>query len=176
MESEKVGNDLYGDGSAKVIAGLSIDERTLREATGAEFATTSELDAMDWSNPASRALPGENEVLKPFGWRMLIMPMRPESKSAGGIIIPQVRQDTDQYLNYCGRIVSMGSLCFKHPKWGNMGMTEADRPKVGDWIVYPIYQYQRIDFKGVKLIILNDDSFIATVPEGVSPWDFKLER
>ena len=90
--------------------------------------------------------------------------------------MPQVRVETDQYLNYVGRIVTVGPLVYRHSKYAGMGMEEHHRYKRGDWVVYPIYQYQRIDFKGIKLILLNDDSFLGRVPEGVSPWDFKLER
>ncbi len=138
---------------------------------GIEFA-----EDVDWSNPEDRALPAENEVLIPFAWKMLVMPMRPKLVSKGGILMPQTRQEADVYLNYVGRLVARGPLAYKHRKWAEMGMTETDQPQRGDWIVYPIYQYQRIDFKGTKLILLNDDSFLARVPEGVSPWDFKLER
>lgn len=146
------------------------DKAELAETLGIED------DAEDWNNPEDRALPAENAVLRPFSWKFLVMPMRPKMVSAGGILIPYVRQEADQYLNYVGRVVARGPLAFKHRKWAEMGMTEADQPKRGDWVVYSIYQYQRIDFKGTKLILLNDDSFLATLPEGVSPWDFKLER
>ncbi len=162
------------EGSLKVIAGHSLDLKTLDEALGVRDST--EQDALDWVNDERRPLPKENEIIKPFGWKILVMPMRVATETKGGIIIPQVRQDTDQYLNYVGRIVALGNLCFKHSKWAAMGLTPEMAPKRGDWIIYPIYQYQRIDFKGTKLILLNDDSFLATVPEGVSPWDFKLER
>lgn len=164
-------------GNEKVIAGLSLDESTLLAATGAQFAGDAQMDQMDWTNPESRSLPGENEVIRPFGWRLLVMPMRPEAKSKGGILIPQVRQDTDQYLNYVGRIISLGPLCFRHPKWSNQGFEfDTMAPRRGDWILYNINQYTRIDYRGTKLIILNDDAFAATVPDGVSPWDFKIER
>jgi co-chaperonin GroES (HSP10) len=161
-------------GREKVLAGHSLNLTTLDEALG--IRDTSEQDAVDWVNDERRPLPPVNEILVPFGWKMLVMPMRVATETKGGIIIPQVRQDTDQYLNYVGRVVALGSLCFKHSKWAAMGLKPEDAPKRGDWVVYPIYQYQRIDFKGTKLILLNDDSFLATVPEGVSPWDFKLER
>lgn len=147
------------------------DAAELEEAHGIVNAND-----VDWANPEDRPLPPEGEILVPFGWKMLVMPMRPKMVSKGGILIPQVAQDGDQYLNYVGRVVALGSLCFKHAKFREMGLTESDKPKRGTWVVYPIYQYQRIDFKGTKLILLNDDSFLATVPEGVSPWDFKLER
>jgi co-chaperonin GroES (HSP10) len=164
--------DLAGD--VKAVAGHSLDMKTLEDSYG--IVDANDQDEIDWVNDEHRELPPEEKLIRPFGWKLLVMPMRPAMISKGGIIIPQVRQDTDQYLSYVGRIVSMGTLAFKHPKWSNMGFRPEDAPRRGDWIIYPIYQYQRIDFRGTKLILLNDDSFLATVPEGVSPWDFKLER
>lgn len=142
----------------------------------AEVLPDHERDALDWTNDASRKLPEPGEVMDPFGWKVLVMPMRRETVSRGGILIPQVVQDTDMYLNYIGRIVALGPLAFKHAKYADMGLRPEDQYKRGDWVVYPIYQYARIDFKGTKLILLNDDSFLGRVPEGVSPWDFKVER
>lgn len=158
--------------SGKALAGHSADLSSI----GVDIVDTSEQDRLDWTNDEMKALPKPGEVIVPFGWKILVMPMRQRSVTKGGILIPQTRQDTDQYLNYVGRIVALGSLAFKHSKYAAMGLGAGDIPKVGDWLIYPIYQYARIDFKGTKLILLNDDSFLATVPKGVSPWDFKLER
>lgn len=135
-----------------------------------------EADALDWTNDERVALPDLNKIIVPFLWKILVMPMRPRPVTKGGILIPQTRQDADQYLTYVGRIVALGPLCYKHPKFKGMGITKADVPRRGDWMLYGVNSYQRIDFKGAKLILLNDDSFLAKVPKGVSPWDFKLER
>jgi co-chaperonin GroES (HSP10) len=161
-------------GSEKALAGHSLDLKTLEESYG--IVHSSDQDAIDWVNDEKTPLPDPGTLIAPFGWKILVMPMRPAMVSKGGIIIPQVRQDTDQYLNYIGRIVSMGPLAYKQRRWADMGLKPEHEPKIGDWVIYPIYQYARIDFKGRKLILLNDDSFLAIVPKGVSPWDFRLER
>jgi co-chaperonin GroES (HSP10) len=157
----------------KAIAGMSAE----LESIGVDLLNSNdELDRLDWTNDETKTLPDEKDLIEPFGWKILVMPMRPRSVTKGGILIPQTRQDTDQYLNYVGRIAALGPLCWKLPRYGAMGMTDEHKWKRGDWIIYPIYQYARIDFKGTKLILLNDDSGLARVPKGVSPWDFKLER
>jgi co-chaperonin GroES (HSP10) len=156
----------------KAVAGLSAE----LENIGVDVRNDQEMDELDWTNDETKSLPKAGEVIVPFAWRILVMPMRPRSVTKGGILLPQTRQDTDQYLNYVGRVVALGPLAFRHSKYVNMGMKPEDIPQRGDWVIYPIYQYARIDFKGTKLILLNDDSFLARVPKGVSPWDFKLER
>lgn len=156
----------------KALAGHSAE----LESIGVDMRDLGEMDALDWTNDEQKGMPDEGAVIQPFAWKILIMPMRQRAISTGGIIIPQTRQEVDAYLNYIGRVVALGPAAYKHPKWAAMGAKLEDMPQRGDWVVYPISQYQRIDFKGTKLILLNDDSFLARVPKGVSPWDFKLER
>lgn len=135
-----------------------------------------EADEKPWINEEGTQLPKEGEVVIPFGWQVLVMPVQARAKSAGGIIIPEMSQAKEQYLAYCGQIVALGPLAYKHQKYIDMGITDADKPHRGEWWLFPQYHYHRIDFKGVKLLALNDDSFIGRVPDGVSPWDFKIER
>lgn len=158
----------------KALAGHSLDLKSLEDQYG--IVHTTEQDAIDWVNDERVKLPDPATLIRPFAWKLLIMPMRPKPVSSGGIIMPQIRLDTDQYLNYVGRVAAIGPLAFKHTRWAAMGLKPEDTPQIGDWVLYSLYQYQRIDFKGQKLILLNDDSFLAIVPPGVSPWEFKLER
>lgn len=160
--------------SEKALAGHSLDLKSLEDQYG--IVHTTEQDAIDWVNDERVKLPDPTTLIRPFAWKLLIMPMRPKPVSSGGIIMPQIRLDTDQYLNYVGRVAAIGPLAFKHTRWAAMGLKPEDTPQIGDWVLYSLYQYQRIDFKGQKLILLNDDSFLAIVPPGVSPWEFKLER
>lgn len=134
------------------------------------------MDDEAWVNESGTALPKEGEVLLPFAWQILVMPVQPPAKSAGGIIFADVTRAKDEYLAYVGQIVALGPLAYKHQKYQDMGMTPADMPKRGEWWLFPQYHYHRIDFRGTKLLALNDDSFIGRVPDGVSPWDFKIER
>jgi co-chaperonin GroES (HSP10) len=143
---------------------------------GVEFADKSDADSMDWTNDEKTKLP--KDIMVPFGWKVLVAPMRQAAKTKGGIIIPFTRMETDEYLNYRGRIVAIGTLAWKAARYADMGMTEKDKPKVGDWMLFPLNSYQRLDFKGIKLVVMNDDAFLGRIPveKGVSPWHFKLER
>lgn len=139
------------------------------DSMGVEFGAE-----VGWDNDADSVLPAEGSIVEPWGYKVLVMPMRPRAVSQGGILIPQTVQNTDQYLNYVGRIVALGPYAYKHPKYE--GWPAASFPKRGDWMLYPLYDYHRIDFKGTKLFMMNDDSFIGRIPEGVDPWLFKIER
>ena len=128
-----------------------------------------------WSNEEGTPLPEADKVVIPWGWHIIVMPVEPPSK-IGSIIIPGMVLDKEQYLAYVGQIVSLGPLAYKHEKYATMGMKPEDMPQRGQWWLFPQYHYHRIDYKGVKLLALNDDSFIGRIPDGVSPWDFKIER
>lgn len=150
-----------------------------------------DVGAVDWNNAEDTALPGAEQIMRPFGWKVLVMPLRPVTK-VGSIIMPYTRQEADEYLNYVGRVVALGPLCYKHSKYADMGMRSVDQPKRGDWVIYPVNQYQRLSWKGVvgkkprgkkkvvaveiKLVMMNDDSFLGIIPKGVDPWAFKLQR
>lgn len=160
-------------GNEKFLGGKDVAEAALGDGDLANMGVEFGNDA-GWDNDADTKLPGEHEILEPWGYKILVMPLRPRAISQGGILIPHTVQNTDMYLNYVGRIVALGPFAYKHAKYD--GWPEGQFPKRGDWMLYPLYNYHRIDFKGTKLFMMNDDSFIGRIPEGVDPWAFKIER
>lgn len=143
-----------------------------------QISHTSDMER-DWTNDERTKITRELKQLKPWGWRVLVMPVRPRAVSKGGIIIPYSRQETDSYLTYVGRLIAYGPAAKHHPKYAEMGM-DAKNPKhwpePGDWVIYPLNSYQRLTYKHFKLVVLNDDSMLLPVPEGMNPWHFKLDR
>jgi co-chaperonin GroES (HSP10) len=138
----------------------------------------STMDKDGWFNDSQIPLP--KKVLQPWGYRILVMPVRPPAKTKGGIIVPIVVQETQGYLNYIGRLVAVGTGAFKHQRYAQMGMKPADHPKIGDWVFYPVYQYNRLRMvtpKGeIRFVMMNDDQILGTAPKGVNPWQWKVER
>lgn len=102
--------------------------------------------------------------LKPTGWRILVRPVKIETKSAGGIVLPESVKQAKEHLRYVGQVVAMGPLCYLHDKFGG------DQPwcTVGDWIAYGQYAGQemlvKIDDGIEKLRIINDDEVLCTMP------------
>ena len=118
------------------------------------------------------------EAIKPLLWRVLICPVQPRKLSKGGIALPDAVQDGEEHLNYIGRVVSMGPLAgrsekFLSPAWINardMNTSHVDcgpkfawSVKEGDCVVYGRYSGQRMEWKGVKLVQVNDDEILAVV-------------
>jgi chaperonin GroES len=119
-----------------------------------------------WTNQVEDEIPEgffEDLPIKPFYWRVLVMPMAAREKSAGGIIIAQAAQEAQQHLTYHGKVIAVGSQAFKEPRLGG------DKAGVGDWIVYGRYAGQRLEYKKggrcVRLLIVNDDEVLGKVSD-----------
>ena len=119
------------------------------------------------------------KAIKPLLWRVLICPVQPREMSKGGIALPDAVQDGEAHLNYIGRVVSMGPLAgksakFENPRFEiedyNHGKHGGPAPvrylwsvKEGDIVVYGRYAGQRMEWRQIKLLEVNDDEILAVV-------------
>lgn len=108
-----------------------------------------------WLNAEDFTIP--EGVPVPQLWRMLVAPVQPRKQSAGGIIIPDQAQDAEEVLAYIGKVVSKGPMVGMKPEWPS-GMYDIN---VGDWVVFGRYAGQRFEYKGLKLLLLDDDAVMA---------------
>lgn len=108
--------------------------------------------------------------VKPIGWRVLVRPYKPSSSSAGGIALPSEALESEQLLTYVGQIVAMGDQCFTAQTRSGIDMSKiADKPKVGDWVMYGTYGGQNIVTKsGTKYLMMNDDGIMGIVADPAS--------
>lgn len=111
--------------------------------------------------PDPEVLPGVK------GWRVLVRPYPAQEKTKGGIIIPDTSKDYQDLLRCVGKVVKMGDLCYKRPEifFGDYDPW----CQVGDWVLLPKYAGTKIQYKGVRYIMCNDDEIMATVtgPEDI---------
>lgn len=98
---------------------------------------------------------------RPVYWRVLVMPRTAEEKSKGGIIVAKEAQTAQEYQTYVGRILAAGGEAFKSERFAN----EQRLPEVGDWVVYGRYAGQRLEYRGVRLIVVNDDEILAVAAD-----------
>lgn len=72
----------------------------------------------------------------PVEYNVLIAPEEVETKTSGGIIIPENTKETEQTAQVRGLIVSVSPLAFNFDEWP----TDAPpRPKAGDHVIYAKY-------------------------------------
>ena len=127
------------------------------------------VDVVQHVVEAAQVAPGD--LPTPTGWRILIEPLRVEERTAGGIMLPEQSKKAKEHLNYIGRVVAMGPLCYRDPKFGDGGPW----CQVGDWVAYGQYAGQQVlvrtdDRAGaVAMRLCNDDEILCRLasPESV---------
>lgn len=97
---------------------------------------------------------------KPRLWRILVMPAVPEKVSQGGILLTDGAVETQKHLTYLGRVLALGPLAFKDKR-----LEGEEPPKQGDYVAFGKYAGQAMIYKGTKLLLLNDDELLASVPD-----------
>lgn len=85
--------------------------------------------------------------VKPLGDRVLVKIEESESKSAGGIIIPQTAQEKTQ----TGTVVSIGTD------------TEVIKVKAGDKVMYDKYAGTQIKLSGVEHLLVKMADVLAII-------------
>lgn len=144
---------------------LTDEEQRIAEESGAE------ADPDSWENLENTVVPHDLQTDLDSGaasvlfWRALIMPVRPQKRSRGGILLVEESRAAAQYLTYIGKIVALGPLWCKGASFKGVEVPEL---KSGDWVLYGRHAGQRVEYKGVKFLLVNDDDNLMKIraPEG----------
>lgn len=94
------------------------------------------------------------------GYHVLIAPIEPEKKTAGGIWKPDQLVDLEQSAAVCGLVLKMGPDCF----------SDKDRFKepwcaVGDVVLLGAYKGTRFKIHGQEFRVVNDDQVLGTIDD-----------
>ena len=88
-------------------------------------------------------------AIKPIGERVLIEALEAETKTAGGIIIPDNAQEKPQH----GKVIAVGD-----------GTAEIKLTlKAGDKVLYGKYAGTEIAYEGKKYIIMKESDVLAVI-------------
>ena len=107
------------------------------------------------------------------GYHILVRPVSIKSETKGGIILPDSTKEDMAYLTTVGQVVAVGNLAYhdmeKFPKgpWCELN----------DYVCYGKHAGQKIQYKGIKYILLYDDQIIMKVesPKTLDP-TFNLSK
>ena len=117
--------------------------------------------------PATEPLSPENigvetvdELPNPSGYRILVLPFTPKTKSAGGILFSQETLDKARIATTCGYVLKMGPLAYK-----DKDKFEDPWCKKGEWVIFARYAGSRLPIEGGEVRILNDDEVLGTVKD-----------
>lgn len=116
----------------------------------------------------------------PATYRMFVMPVgiQRSLKVKGTdkhIFLPDESVDAQTWLHSIGRIAALGPACFKHKKYKEeYGLRSENFPGVGDLILYSAHSPQRFQYRGVRLIVLNDDQWLGKIVDPETTGLFKF--
>ena len=107
----------------------------------------------------------EENLPKPTGWRLLVLPFKMKDKTKGGILITDDVVERSQVASTCGLVLEVGPDAYKDKERYPKGPW----CKKGTWVVFARYAGSRIKIDGGEVRLLNDDEVLATVenPEDI---------
>lgn len=92
--------------------------------------------------------------VKPLEDRVIVKPLEAETKTAGGIIIPDNAKEKPQK----GEIVAVGP-----GKYSNNGEKIAMTVKTGDKVLYGKYSGTEVKIDGTDYLIMRESDILATL-------------
>ena len=101
-----------------------------------------------------------DELPNPSGYRILVLPFTPKTKSAGGILFSQETLDKARIATTCGYVLKMGDLAYQ-----DKDKFKDPWCKKGDWVIFARYAGSRLPIEGGEVRILNDDEVLGTVKD-----------
>ena len=93
--------------------------------------------------------------IKPLGDRVVVKPLEAESKTKGGIVLPDTAKEKPQE----GKIIAVGK-----GKVLENGTVQPPEVKVGDKVLYGKYSGNEITTKdGEELLIMREEDILAII-------------
>lgn len=92
--------------------------------------------------------------IKPLGDRVVIQPLEAESKTKGGILLPDTAKEKPQE----GKVVAVGK-----GKMLDSGSIQPMEVKVGDKVLYGKYSGNEITKDGDELLIMREEDILAII-------------
>ncbi len=91
--------------------------------------------------------------IKPLGGNILVEPVKEESKTASGIVLPDT---VDKEKPQKGKIVALGT-----GKVSEQGKKIAFNVKVGDTVIFKKYSPDEIEIDGNEYLIMGEEDILA---------------
>jgi len=114
-------------------------------------------EMIDWSSAPQDSETVEIPDVK--GWRVLVFPLEVISKTSGGVILSDNTKTQEALVVSVGRVLALGAEAYQRPDMGDPWC------KVDDLVGFGKYAGKKMIYKGIPLIVLNDDEIIMVFPE-----------
>lgn len=90
-----------------------------------------------------------NPPIQPLGSRVLVQPIEEESRTAGGIFLPDTAKEKPQL----GLVVAIGD-------------DEDIKVQTGDKVIYPKYTGTEFRYNGIEYLIMESSDILAKLTDG----------
>ena len=101
------------------------------------------------------------KVPQPVGWRIVLFPLKLESKTKGGLYLTDDTVEQSQITTNICKVLKVGSDAYKDKE----RFPDGPWCKEGDWVLITRYAGSRIRIDGGELRIINDDEILAVVDD-----------
>jgi len=94
----------------------------------------------------------------PSEYNVLVKPRAIEEKTAGGLFLPDIKKEKDEFARMDGTLVAVSPVAFSYATF-----PEGTEPKVGDSVIFSKYQATEITGSDGEKYWLMKDTAIAAV-------------
>ena len=101
------------------------------------------------------------KVPTPVGWRMVLFPLKLDSKTKSGLYLTDDTVEQSQVSTNICKVLKVGPEAYKDKEKFPSGPW----CKEGDWVLITRYAGSRIRIDGGELRIINDDEILAVVDD-----------
>jgi len=132
----------------------TVPERVLNFGEGSTFVEEDSITPDNLEDHASK-LP------RPTGYRILILPFKPNATTKGGIMLAKQTMEKEQLATIVGLVVSLGPDAYKNSD----KFAEGPWCQEGDWVIFGRYAGARFRIEGGDMRLLNDDEILAVIED-----------
>jgi|TARA_R110000824_G_scaffold260549_1_gene449203 co-chaperonin GroES (HSP10) len=101
------------------------------------------------------------KIPKPTGFRMVLYPLKLESKTTAGLHLTDETVEASQISTNVCKVLKMGPDCFIDKERFPSGPWCKEK----DWVLITRYAGSRIKIEGGELRIVNDDEILAVIDD-----------
>ena len=101
------------------------------------------------------------KVPTPTGFRMVLYPLKLESKTSSGLHLTDETVEQSQIATNVCKVLKMGPSCYKDKE----RFPQGPWCKEGNWVLITRYAGSRIKIDGGELRIVNDDEILAVIDD-----------
>jgi chaperonin GroES len=105
--------------------------------------------------------PSNPSGIWPTEFNVLVLQKKVDEKSAGGIIIPDIAKDREQYAEMEGTLIATSPLAFTFERWPE----GSRKPQPGDKVIIAKYSGTRVVGKDGQTYLLTKDKDLSAIRE-----------